>query len=293
MPPPHRVLAAAESDPDSDFGVVAALWVLARSREPNQVERASALVRSHHLNSVRLAWLAEYLREEDRLDLIPLFEAIEEKNQHPRVRAWCKTRLSSLLFLRASQIGSVEDASKARLLLDQILDEQIPESVVDRDQIIEEAKSILESGAQTAVGLLAPEIEGMNLDDHAMKLSDFRGRVVVLNFWGSWCPPCMAQIPEKRALAQKMKGKPFALVGVNSDTDLEKLERVLRRERIDWPSFREEGTRAISRPWGVGGWPTTFILDGRGVIRYRNLHGDELVAAVDRLIWELEEEGLR
>ncbi len=291
IPAPQRVLSAAESDPDSEFGVVAALWVLARSRAPSEVERASAIIQKYHLNSERLAWLAEYLWDDDRIDLIPLFEAIEARNQHPRVRAWCGTRLAALLFLRASKTGSFADGMKARQLLARTLEEPIPESVKDREQIVEEAESILASGAQTAVGLMAPEIEGVDLDGNHLKLSDYRGRIVVLNFWGTWCGPCMALIPEKRKLAEKMKGRPFALLGVNSDSNQEQLDRALRRERITWPSFREEDSRSISRSWGVGSWPSTFVLDERGVIRFRNLRGNDLEAAVERLVWELEGKG--
>ena len=68
-------------------------------------------------------------------------------------------------------------------------------------------------------GKPAPEIDGVGFDGKPLKLSDYRGKVVVLVFWGTWCGPCMREVPHERELAERLKDKPFAVLGVNCDDD--------------------------------------------------------------------------
>jgi hypothetical protein len=95
--------------------------------------------------------------------------------------------------------------------------------------------------------------------------------------------------PHERSLVAELKDKPFALVGVNSDTDKAKLKERLAAESITWRSFWNgpEGTRGpISKEWRVTGWPTVFVIDHAGVIRHKSHGGpgmDEAIAECVRL----------
>ena len=98
--------------------------------------------------------------------------------------------------------------------------------------------------------------------------------------------------PHERSLVARLKDEPFALVGVNSDEDLEKLQPVLKEQQITWRSFwnGKEGTSGpISKRWGIGGWPTLYLIDAKGKIRHKFLGnpGDE---ELDKLIDELVKE---
>src|SRR5262245_37945582 len=96
--------------------------------------------------------------------------------------------------------------------------------------------------------------------------------------------------PHERSLVKRLEGKPFALLGVNSDKDREQLKEVLKKENITWRSFWNGGSPAgpIARAWRVHIWPTIFVIDARGVIRYRGVRGQALDEAVDTLLKELE-----
>src|SRR3982751_7031221 len=100
--------------------------------------------------------------------------------------------------------------------------------------------------------------------------------------------------PHERSLVKKMADKPFALVGVNSDQNLEELKKVLEEEKITWRSFwnGKEGTRGpISTEWNVHGWPTLYLIDAKGVIRHKWIGGPEpekLDTAIDKLVAEAE-----
>ena len=95
--------------------------------------------------------------------------------------------------------------------------------------------------------------------------------------------------PHERSLVQRLEGKPFALIGVNSDRDREALKDTLKEERITWRSFWNGGGTdgPISREWGVRGWPTIYIIDAKGVIRYKNVRGPSLDQAIDALLKEM------
>src|SRR5262249_8516149 len=95
--------------------------------------------------------------------------------------------------------------------------------------------------------------------------------------------------PHERSLVKRQEGKPFALIGVNSDNNRDELKQALVRENITWRSFCNGGSTngPISRAWKVTGWPSIWVIDARGVIRYRNVRGDAMDRAVDALLAEM------
>ena len=96
--------------------------------------------------------------------------------------------------------------------------------------------------------------------------------------------------PHERSLVQRLENQPFALIGVNSDKRRDTLPPILEKEGITWRSFWNGpgGTDGpISRLYNVRGWPTIYVLDAQGVIRFKNVRGPALDAAVDALLAEL------
>ncbi len=96
--------------------------------------------------------------------------------------------------------------------------------------------------------------------------------------------------PHERSLVKRLKDDPFALIGVNSDKNLDTLQAVLKKQNITWRSFWNGGsTRGpISTAWNVRSWPTIYVLDHKGVIRYKNVRGEEMDAAVDTLLDQMK-----
>ena len=100
--------------------------------------------------------------------------------------------------------------------------------------------------------------------------------------------------PHERSLVERLKNEPFALLGVNSDRDVAKLRSALAKESITWRSFWNGpgGTNGgIARAFGVRGWPTIYILDGKGVIRFMNKRGEAMDEAVGQLLAEMKKGG--
>jgi hypothetical protein len=88
-----------------------------------------------------------------------------------------------------------------------------------------------------------------------------------------------------------MKDKPFALLGINSDSNINELKEVLKKEKITWRSFWNKGSTngPIAKAWNVHAWPTIYVLDAKGVIRSKNVRGEKLDEAVAELIKEMGE----
>jgi len=95
-------------------------------------------------------------------------------------------------------------------------------------------------------------------------------------------------IPHEKTLVKRLEDQPFALVGINSDNEERYRER--RPEMgVTWPSFFDGGSTGgpIASQWGVTGWPTIYVLDGEGKIRYEGVRGDAMDRAVDTLLVEM------
>jgi len=93
--------------------------------------------------------------------------------------------------------------------------------------------------------------------------------------------------PHERSLVKKYEKRPFTIVGVNSDRDRERIQKICVEKKLTWRSFWNgpQGTGGpISRRWNVSGWPTTYVLDHKGVIRAKNVRGKQLEEWIEKLV---------
>ncbi|GAA4459706.1 hypothetical protein GCM10023156_39670 [Novipirellula rosea] len=142
-----------------------------------------------------------------------------------------------------------------------------------------------------AIGVTAPDIVGADVDGKPMRLSDHRGKVVLLVFWASWCGPCIGDIPHEKELYAKFVDRPFVIVGVNADDTLTSAQDSVRDNAIPWRSFWN-GPDGIDGPittnWNVRAWPTVYVLDPEGTIRFKHLRREELGEPLEQLVTETE-----
>lgn len=142
------------------------------------------------------------------------------------------------------------------------------------------------------IGRQAPDIEGKDMYAKPFKLSDYKGKIIVLVFTGHWCGPCRGEYPYQRELLEKMEGKPVVLLGVNSDSDREEALKAKKDEKLDyrawWAGWDMAGKDPRKGPipdrWNIVGWPSIFIIDKDGIIRFRSTRREKMIEAVESLL---------
>ena len=136
-------------------------------------------------------------------------------------------------------------------------------------------------------GHVAQNIAGTDTDGVEFELEDYRGNIVVLVFSGEWCGPCRAEYPYQRKLMEQFKDENVVLLGVNSDKELETIREAKVREELHYRTWWDGSTRGpISTAWSVWKWPTTYILDEEGVIRFVDKRADGMIEAVAEMLEE-------
>ena len=120
-------------------------------------------------------------------------------------------------------------------------------------------------GNPTRIGSNAPDFTVQD-SDHKVTLSQFRGQVVVLNFWGTFCPPCIEETPSLVQMQKRLKSKGVVVVAVSIDSDDAAYHKFLKDYKIDLVTVRD-GAQKSSALYGTFGWPETYVIDRNGMIR--------------------------
>jgi RNA polymerase sigma factor (sigma-70 family) len=150
----------------------------------------------------------------------------------------------------------------------------------------ERAAKVLFQIRELAVGRPAPEIEGPDVNGTNFRLSDYRGKVVVLSFSSNWGGS--TAYAYQRGLVERMKGKPFAMLSVNIDDDAETVRKSLAAGEITWRCWWEGGAvRPNCERWRQEWFPMVYVLDAQGIIRAKDISRREIDVIVDRLVNEL------
>ena len=136
----------------------------------------------------------------------------------------------------------------------------------------------------------APALELPDMKGSPVALADFRGSVVLVNFWASWCPPCLIEMPGMERLARKLEGRPFVVLAVNVGESRHKAFRALDMMNFTQTTLLDRDGKA-AKEWRVGVYPTSLIVDKEGRIRYEVLgplewDGTEATAVIEELVDE-------
>ncbi|MCK5394624.1 MAG: TlpA family protein disulfide reductase [Gammaproteobacteria bacterium] len=138
----------------------------------------------------------------------------------------------------------------------------------------------------------ASDFELQNMDEEKKKLSDYRGQVVLLNFWATWCPPCIREMPSMERLHQEINAEGFKVIAVNQMEEIDDVFAFTGQLEID-PTFEIlfDKTSQVSQDYAVRGLPTTYLIDKQGNIRYRAVGGrvfnhPEVIKIIKNLIEE-------
>jgi RNA polymerase sigma factor (sigma-70 family) len=331
-----RFLAIAESAPADPACIDALIWIVQRGFDGPEYDRAiDLLVSQAGTGRVGRDAMVVYSASPS---MERLFRAIVEKDPNAYTRGLACLWLGRYLKHHSERVRSLrEDPESARrwearyleegagkesfirfierdpdalmkgaeAALERSLSEFASEPADDRTtraaraKLAEDVRAELDEIRNLAVGKPAPEIVGTDIDGQPFKLSDYRGKVILLTFWAGWCGAGRDFASLERLLAETMHGRPFVLLGVNSDSDMVKLKEQINAEGISARSWRDGGGNAntpgpIARGFNVHGWPSLYLLDARGIIQHKffDTPSDQrLKSAIAALVQKAEDAG--
>ena len=160
---------------------------------------------------------------------------------------------------------------------------------LDKTQRTGERQPLFQSRPPDAlIGKNAIDFKVKNLDGKELSLKQYRGKVVLLDFWAVWCGPCRAEMPNVKQVYEKYKDQHFEIIGISLDNDKLKLLAYLKEQGATWPQFFDgQGwNNEVAQMYKVRSIPAMYLIDGEGVIRKANVRGPALGVAVDELVQE-------
>lgn len=134
----------------------------------------------------------------------------------------------------------------------------------------------------------AIDFQVTDLNGNPLSLKKYRGKVILLDFWATWCGPCLVEMPNVKRVYQKYKDQNFQIIGISLDTSRSNLRSYLKREGITWPQFFDGAgwKNSIAQKYGINSIPRMYLIDGNGIIRKENVRGRALEVAVAELVRE-------
>jgi thiol-disulfide isomerase/thioredoxin len=156
-------------------------------------------------------------------------------------------------------------------------------------QVATKAREIIAKRTAVAELKIKPvELEFTAVGGETVDLAKMRGKVILVDFWASWCAPCLAEVPNIAAIYGKLRGEGFEVIGISLDEDKDQMTAITRRHKMSWPQYFDgQGFKnKISARYGIDAIPVTWLIDKKGVLRESNLHGPALEEAVTRLLKE-------
>ena len=322
-----RFFALAEKHGNDPAAIDALTWIAGNCMFVPEGEKALQILAGKYSESEQIAAYVgvAFRYGEPFAPYEELLRAVLKNNPHRKVQAAACVTLAAYLkmakgksdsnLIRIALLGQRSVRSESLLELSRLkerdLDKVAAESEALFERVIEQYGDVrleenypLEAGRfakeqlfelrNLSIGSQSLELEGKDISGEAMKLSDYRGQVVVLDF-GSHrtCGVCRAMYPHLRPVVERFEGRPFALIGIHSSDDIHELKRLTNDKeitwRVVWDGEEEEGP--ITSRWVIRSMPTFYVLDHKGVIRNKGfLSPEEINGTVEMLLQEMAPE---
>jgi thiol-disulfide isomerase/thioredoxin len=224
--------------------------------------------------------------EKDYADELKAFDALYAKYKDQKT-----DEVAQILMMKAELYLAVVNApegdpEKAAEVLQKVK-RDLPETEFGKrvDSILDGLKRPIEAERirdTLVVGAKFPDFNVADLAGQPLSVANNKGRVVLIDFWATWCPPCRAELPNVIATYQKYHSKGFDIIGVSLDEDKAQLLSFIKDHNMAWPQYYDgkKWDNQLAMNYGVEIAPTTYLLDGEGKIIGKDLRGDDLKKAV-------------
>jgi peroxiredoxin len=275
----ERLWALIKGSLSAEWTLEPAAWVVGSApqmREP--VEAIRAAMEKHHLGSPKITSLVYALTAVPDPRTLAMLEKLSASSPHASVRG--TAALGTALLLKS--LGDEGDIMKRRLTL-------LRQAIIDSSTVNLGGRSVSQIAqdelfviANLTKGRVAPEISGTDVAGKPMKLSDARGKVVVLLFWGTWNNEAEKTLELTNSLVARMAGKKFEVIGVNAD-EAAILREMHAAKSVTWRNFSDTSGE-IAATYRVRDWPIAYVLDAEGKIQFIGAPGTFVDLAAEALL---------
>jgi peroxiredoxin len=140
----------------------------------------------------------------------------------------------------------------------------------------------LEQAKITGLGVDATDFEEKTLENVSVKLSSYKGKYVLVDFWASWCGPCRQENPNLVAAFNRFKNKGFEILGVSIDTNKDAWKKAIKTDNLTWVQLLDT-TKEIAELYSISSIPQNYLIDPSGKIIAKNLRGDALEEKLEEI----------
>jgi thiol-disulfide isomerase/thioredoxin len=259
------------------------------------MDKAVAFILDNHINSPKIQGALAQMSGAGATGQ-QFLKTVAEKTTNKEVQGlamfYCAVALDGQAAAQEAQ-GNEEAAMKMRAEATEMMEKAVklaPDAKVGSDTLTKAVATEMIS-MRIGVGNPIPEVEGFDLDGKKVKMSSFKGKVVLFDFWATWCGPCVRMIPHERQLFEKLSKKGFVLLSVNVDEEKSTLTEFLVKEKMPWSHWWDGRQGPISKMFRIQAFPTLYLIDAKGIVRKKWIGspGEEtLDKAVEDLVAEAE-----
>jgi len=237
------------------------------------------------VDQVNAKLLKGEVQEKDVAENLKQLDALWAKHKDEKT-----DEVARILGIKATLYLRVGDSAASQATLQQVLTEYpgtrsalAAMQMLDAIRKEDEAKKIT---ATLVPGSVFPGFTEKDLHGKPLSIAAYHGKVVLIDFWATWCGPCVAELPNVLKTYQKYHDQGFEIIGISLDQDKQKLETFLEQKGITWQQYFDgDGwSNKLAVKYGVEAIPATFLLDGQGKIIGTDLRGDALAEAVAKAL---------
>ncbi len=224
--------------------------------------------------------------EADLADELKEFDTLLAEHKDEKTDA-----VAQIALMKATLYAEVlEDPAKATEIVKQ-MKKDFPDTQQGKnaDEILENLNRQAEAQkikSQLVKGAPFPDFEEKDLAGKPLSVANFKGSVVLVDFWATWCGPCVGELPNVIKTYEKHHAKGFEIIGISLDQDEKKLKSFTKEKNMPWPQYFDGkgwGNKLAAK-YGIQSIPSTFLLDREGKIIGRDLRGPELEKAVEAAV---------
>ena len=299
----EKMLAVASENAKDPAAFDAAMTALQAGQGATAV-KAAELIAAHHIDNPKLTPMLPRLAASgaggEKLVAAIAEKATDKKTKGTALYFLASGKLENADYPRTGELlpadkqaAALKDAGEMlRKVAKEYGDIELPARGPKTETIAKAAEGQLFFLENLTVGKTLPDSAVEDLAGKKVKISDYKGKVVVLDIWATWCGPCRAMIPHERELVAKMKDKPFVLISLSADDKKETLEKFLEKEPMPWVHWWNGSAQGGAvEAYKVRFYPTIYVLDEKGVIRFKHVRGEAMDKAVETLIKEVKSNG--